>query len=138
MPGTHLARDGLAVHHAPLPHSYVSACWPLRQVAVCQNILDIAVAGTHGVVLYDRRHSRWRVFGDVRQERAFHARLLSWLPGVVVVCRQELPEGSRGQAGDAGDCSIVLHSRFHLDEASVLCRLPLTQARPSHACAACT
>ena len=141
MPGTHLTRDGLAVHHAPLPHSYVSACWPLRQVAVCQNILDIAVAGTRGVVLYDRRHSRWRVFGDVRQERAFHARLLSWLPGIVIVCRQEVTEGTRGKSEDAavsGDCSIVLHSRYHLDEASVLCLLPLTQARPSHACNAVT
>jgi RAB6A-GEF complex partner protein 1 len=132
MPGTRLARDGLAVHHAPLPHAYVSACWPVQQLAVCQNILDIAVAGTHGVVLYDRRQSRWRVFGDVRQERAFRARLLAWLPGIVIVCRQEATDGALEQwddAGGSGECAIVLHSRFHLDEASVLCRLPLVQVR---------
>lgn len=140
-PGTHLARDGLAVHHAPLPQAYTAACWPLMHVAVAQNILDIAVAGTHGMVLYDRRQSRWRVFGDVRQERAFRTRALAWLPNIVICCRVDAG-GAAGGGGDAlgdfsGDCSVVLHSRFHLDEASVLCRLPLTQVRSSHRVLTC-
>ena len=31
--------------------------------------MDIAVAGRHGLALYSRRSARWRLFGDVSQER---------------------------------------------------------------------
>ncbi len=49
---------------------------------------DIAVAGKHGLALYSRRSGRWRVFGDVSQERDLHVQALLWLPRIIVAVAQ--------------------------------------------------
>ena len=96
--------------------------------------LDIAAAGTQGFALYDRRTSKWRLFGDVGQERAFVALHLGWLSDVVAVCRESLPRpGAKATQGK--ECSLVLHSRFFLDEQTIMAQRPLHQVRwpPGHA-----
>lgn len=129
-------RGGLSVHHALLPHSYAAACWPVRTVSVAAGALDIAVAGSRGFLLHDRRTGRWRMFGDVRQERAFTARRLAWLAGAVVACQQTVrPEGRRdSDSSHASDtpvdsCKVVVYSRFFLDASAVLAEMPLLQVR---------
>ena len=130
-------RGGLSVHHAMLPHSYVAACWPVRTVSVAAGALDIAVAGRRGFVLHDRRSGRWRVFGDVRQERQFVALRLAWLAGAAVACQQAAPlearpdsdGGRRPEPADSG-CKIVIYSRFFLDASTILAEMPLLQAQP--------
>ena len=47
----------------------MAANFPLRHVALSADGDDVAVAGNRGVALYNRRSSRWRLFGDVSQER---------------------------------------------------------------------
>lgn len=59
----------LAVQHVRLPQQYISARYPLLHAAISQDGMDIAVAGTRGLGLYSRRSSRWRLFGDISQER---------------------------------------------------------------------
>ena len=59
----------LTVHHLKPPPQYVSANWPLQHAALSPDGVDIAVAGTKGLALYSRRSARWRLFGDVSQEK---------------------------------------------------------------------
>lgn len=55
--------------HCRLPQQYVGPRYPLLHAAISQDGMDIAVAGTQGLGLYSRRSSRWRLFGDISQER---------------------------------------------------------------------
>ena len=67
------SREGLspdlAVHHLRLPQQYISSSWPLVHAALSADGMDVAVAGTQGLALYSRRSARWRLFGDISQER---------------------------------------------------------------------
>ena len=59
----------LGVTHLRLPAAYVAANWPLMRAALSADGMDIAVAGRAGLALFSRRSARWRLFGDVSQER---------------------------------------------------------------------
>ena len=59
----------LRVQHIKVPQQYMSARYPLTHAAISPDGMDVAVAGTLGLGLYSRRSSRWRLFGDVSQER---------------------------------------------------------------------
>lgn len=59
----------LRVIHLRLPAPYLTANWPLSHAALSSDGMDIAVAGRYGLALYSRRSARWRLFGDVSQER---------------------------------------------------------------------
>ena len=41
----------------------------------------MAVAGTRGLAVYSRRSARWRLFGDVSQEREIAVQARSLAPG---------------------------------------------------------
>ena len=47
----------------------MAANHPLRHAALSADGEGVAVAGTRGLALYSRRSGRWRLFGDVSQER---------------------------------------------------------------------
>lgn len=66
--------------------SYILQNWPVLHVAASSDGMYLAVAGLHGLILYDIRLKRWRVFGDVTQEQQIQCRGLSWLGKIVVVC----------------------------------------------------
>lgn len=57
----------LHVHHVLLPAAYLAANWPLQHVAVSPCGGDIAAAGMRGLVVYNRKQERWRMFGEVQQ-----------------------------------------------------------------------
>lgn len=57
----------LHVHHVLLPAAYLAANWPLQHVAVSPCGGDIAAAGLRGLVVYNRKQERWRMFGEVMQ-----------------------------------------------------------------------
>lgn len=46
----------------------------------------LAVAGVHGLILYDMRMKKWRVFGDITQEQKIRCKGLLWLEKIIVVC----------------------------------------------------
>jgi hypothetical protein len=122
--------NDLDIMHVLVPQSYLVNSWPLRNVSVAAGALDIAAAGSRGFVVYDRRSGKWRLFGDVGQERAFVAQHLGWLPDIVVVCQGE----NRRQLEDSGgfkarESRLVLHSRFFLDEQSIIAQRSLHQVR---------
>lgn len=140
--------DNLAVEHVLAPHAFLSACWPMRAVCASDDGQDIAVAGARGLALYDCRLRRWRLFRAAGQERRFCALHLGWLPNAVVCAQRALAGSSaltaaanssvrrvQSAAGEAaaaaskGGASVVVYSRFSLDEAAALARLPLQTVR---------
>ena len=76
----------LGVVHLQLPAPYLAANWPLSHAALSADGMDIAVAGRHGLALYSRRSARWRLFGDVSQEREIAVHVAPALPLVLMRC----------------------------------------------------
>uniref|UniRef100_A0A383V6J0 RIC1 C-terminal alpha solenoid region domain-containing protein n=1 Tax=Tetradesmus obliquus TaxID=3088 RepID=A0A383V6J0_TETOB len=91
----------LHVHHVPLPAAYLAAAWPLQHVAVSACGADIAAAGRQGLALFNRRQEKWRLFGDVSQERRVSCVGLGWLSGFVVACSCSPLTGSSDAASSA-------------------------------------
>ncbi|CAN0884413.1 Guanine nucleotide exchange factor subunit RIC1 [Linum grandiflorum] len=78
--------DELKILHLNLPGSYISQNWPVQHVAASKDGMYLAVAGLHGLILYDIRLKKWRVFGDISQEQKIQCKGLLWLGKIVVVC----------------------------------------------------
>ncbi|KAH0728345.1 RAB6A-GEF complex partner protein 1-like [Solanum tuberosum] len=108
--------DELKLLHLSLPVSYISQNWPVQHVAASKDGMYLAAAGLHGLILYDIRLKKWRVFGDVTQEQKIQCRGLLWLGKIVVVCNYD--DSSDGY-------ELLFYPRYHLDQSSLLCRKPL-------------
>ncbi|XP_020218579.1 RAB6A-GEF complex partner protein 1 [Cajanus cajan] len=108
--------DELKMLHLKLPVSYISQNWPVQHVAASQDGMYLAVAGLHGLILYDIRMKRWRVFGDVTQEQKIQCKGLLWLGKIVVVCNY---------VDSSNTYELLFYPRYHLDQSSLLCRKPL-------------
>ncbi|ESQ43929.1 hypothetical protein EUTSA_v10005756mg [Eutrema salsugineum] len=105
--------DELKLLHLKLPVSYITQNWPVQHVAASEDGKYLAVAGLHGLILYDIRFKKWRVFGDVSQEQQIHCKGLLWLGKIVVICNYiETSE----------TYELLFYPRYHLDQSSLLCR----------------
>ncbi|KAA8516077.1 hypothetical protein F0562_019256 [Nyssa sinensis] len=112
--------DELKILHLNLPVSYISQNWPVLHVAASKDGMYLAVAGLHGLILYDIRMKKWRFFGDISQEQKIQCKGLLWLGKIVVVCNYI----------DASNTyELLFYPRYHLDQSSLLCRKTLL-ARP--------
>ncbi|CAH9118160.1 unnamed protein product [Cuscuta europaea] len=108
--------DELKILHINLPVSYISQNWPILHVAASKDGMYLAIAGLHGLILYDIRQKKWRFFGDISQEQHIQCRGLLWMGKIVVVCNYD----------DALDgYELLFYPRYHLDKSSLLCRKPL-------------
>ncbi|CAN1762189.1 Guanine nucleotide exchange factor subunit RIC1 [Linum perenne] len=110
--------DELKILHLNLPiqGSYISQNWPIQHVAASKDGMYLAVAGLHGMILYDLRLKKWRVFGDISQEQKIQCKGLLWLGKIVVVCNYI----------DSSDTyELLFYPWYHLDQSSLLCRKPL-------------
>ncbi|KAK7250793.1 hypothetical protein RIF29_33472 [Crotalaria pallida] len=108
--------DELKMLHLNLPVSYISQNCPVQHVAASKDGMYLAVAGLHGLILYDIRLKRWRVFGDVTQEQKIQCKGLLWMGKIVIVCNYV----------DSSDTyELLFYPRYHLDQSSLLCRKPL-------------
>eukprot|EP00854_Cymbomonas_tetramitiformis_P031450 gene31450-39555_t len=113
--------DGVpTLQHLIVPSTYMATNWPVRHVAVAPTGQDIAVAGKRGITLYNTASRKWRVFGDIRQERQVAATALLWLPKIIGVCN-ELSGGKH---------ELLFYPRYHLDNQSLLLRHPLPGGAP--------
>ncbi|XP_057780587.1 uncharacterized protein LOC130999108 isoform X2 [Salvia miltiorrhiza] len=108
--------DELKILHLNLPVSYILQNWPILHVAASKDGMYLSVAGLHGLILYDIRLKRWRVFGDVTQEQQIQCRGLLWLGKIVVVCNY---------VESSNTYELLFYPRYHLDQSSLLCRKPL-------------
>lgn len=108
--------DELKILHLNLPVSYISNNWPVLHVAASKDGMYLAVAGLHGLILYDIRLKKWRVFGDITQEQKIQCRGLLWLGKIVVVCNY---------IESSNSYELLFYPRYHLDQSSLLCRKTL-------------
>ncbi|EEF50564.1 guanine nucleotide exchange factor subunit RIC1 [Ricinus communis] len=108
--------DELKILHLNLPVSYISQNWPVQHVAASKDGMYLAVAGLHGLILYDMRLKKWRVFGDITQEQKIQCKGLLWLGKIVVVCNY---------IDSSNMYELLFYPRYHLDQSSLLCRKPL-------------
>ena len=69
-----------------IQQSYISANWPVLNVAASKDGTHLAIAGSRGLIIYDLRLKKWRVFGDLMQEQRISCRGLLWLGKIVVIC----------------------------------------------------
>lgn len=69
-----------------LQHSYILDNWPIVHVAGNEDGSYLAIAGRQGLILHDVQMKKWRVFGDVLQERQVHCAGVVWLGKIVVLC----------------------------------------------------
>ncbi|KAH9787770.1 RIC1 domain-containing protein [Citrus sinensis] len=127
--------------------SYISQNWPVQHVAASKDGMFLAVAGLHGLILYDIRQKKWRVFGDITQEQKIQSKGLLWLGKIIVVCNyidssntcqgifplhinQDLGLGCP-QDGNFAEVlthcryELLFYPRYHLDQSSLLCRKSL-------------
>ncbi|KAL4599126.1 hypothetical protein ACB092_11G104900 [Castanea dentata] len=108
--------DDLKMLHLNLPVSYISQNWPVQHVAASKDGMYLAVSGLHGLIIYDIRLKKWRVFGDITQEQKIQCKGLLWLGKIVVVCNYI----------DASNTyELLFYPRYHLDQSSLLGRKPL-------------
>uniref|UniRef100_A0A803NXE4 RIC1 C-terminal alpha solenoid region domain-containing protein n=1 Tax=Cannabis sativa TaxID=3483 RepID=A0A803NXE4_CANSA len=108
--------DELKMLHLNLPVSYISQNWPVQHVAASQDGMYLAVAGLHGLIIYDIRLRKWRVFGDVTQEQRIQCQGLLWMGKIVVVCNY---------IDSSNTYELLFYPRYHLDQSSLLCRKSL-------------
>ncbi|KAJ0590406.1 putative transcription factor WD40-like family [Helianthus annuus] len=108
--------DELKLTHLNLPVSYISQNWPVLHVAASEDGMYLAVAGLHGLILYDIRLSRWRFFGDVTQEQKIQCTGLLWMGKIVVVCNY---------IESSNTYELLFYPRYHLDQSSLLYQKPL-------------
>ncbi|KAL5718688.1 hypothetical protein ACHQM5_011565 [Ranunculus cassubicifolius] len=108
--------DELKLVHVNLPVSYISQNWPVLHVVASKDGSYLAVAGLHGLILYDLRNKKWRVFGDVTQEQRIQCKGLLWLGKIIVVCNY---------IDSSNMYELLFYPRYHLDQSSLLCRKPL-------------
>lgn len=105
--------DELKVQHLIVPQSYISQNWPLLHVSASKDGTHLAMAGQRGLIIYDFRSKKWRVFGDVMQEQRISCRGLLWLGKIVVICNYN---------STSKLFELCFYPRYHLDESSLLCR----------------
>ncbi|KAG8059199.1 hypothetical protein GUJ93_ZPchr0002g23824 [Zizania palustris] len=108
--------DELKILHLNVPVSYISQNWPVLHVVASNDGMYLAVAGSHGLVLYDLHNKRWRVFGDVTQEQKIQCKGLLWLSKIVIVCNY---------IDSSNMYELLFFPRYHLDYSSLLYRKPL-------------
>ncbi|KAM5574389.1 guanine nucleotide exchange factor subunit RIC1 [Rosa sericea] len=108
--------DELKMLHLNLPVSYISQNWPVQHVAASKDGMYLAVAGLHGLIIYDIRFKKWRVFGDITQEQKIQCKGLLWMGKIVVVCNY---------IDSTNTYELLFYPRYHLDQSSLLCRKSL-------------
>ncbi|XP_074328962.1 uncharacterized protein LOC141666707 isoform X2 [Apium graveolens] len=105
------ATDELKLLHVKLPVSYISHNWPVLHVAASKDGMYLAVAGLHGLIIYDIKLNKWRFFGDITQEQKIQCRGLLWMGKVVIVCNY---------VDSSNTYELLFYPRYHLDESSLL------------------
>ncbi|XP_024394918.1 uncharacterized protein [Physcomitrium patens] len=103
-------------HHLIIPQPYIWDNWPVVHVSGNEDGSYLAIAGGKGLLLHDLQMKKFRVFGDVLQERQVHCVGVIWVGKIVVICNYR--EKSNW-------FELCLYPRYHLDEASLLCRKQL-------------
>ena len=75
----------------PIPHSYIAHNWPIRYATVSSSGHCVAVAGKTGLAHYALFSRKWKLFGNITQERdmVVNGGLAWWRDFVCAACHIE-------------------------------------------------
>eukprot|EP00178_Gracilaria_changii_P005200 TRINITY_DN184_c0_g1_i1.p1 TRINITY_DN184_c0_g1~~TRINITY_DN184_c0_g1_i1.p1 ORF type:complete len:1340 (+),score=184.82 TRINITY_DN184_c0_g1_i1:130-4149(+) len=108
------SNDLFAWQHLIIPSDYLWRNWPPTCVAINADSSYIAVAGEHGVAICHIKFLRWRVFGDLQQDRRIRCCALAWL-GRTLVVGNEIPSTGRGALNKPGRFELLFYARDQLE-----------------------
>jgi len=110
--------------HLMLPATYMTTNWPAQNMAVSKDGMDIAISGERGVVLYNMKQRRWRMFGDMSQERQVKCCSLFWMDDMVVLftkpCKNQISYFENNAKDLETHVELQLYPKYHLDSSSLL------------------
>ncbi|CAM9215036.1 unnamed protein product, partial [Scytosiphon promiscuus] len=102
----------------PVHPGYLSSNAPLRHVSTSRAGSYVAVAGSKGLAVYSRPTNRWRLFGNIEQEREVEVAGMCWWGESALVVASRLKHGF----------ILLLYSRKHLSSEALMLppiRLPV-------------
>lgn len=129
-----------------VPSQYLRFNWPLQHCAISYSGYQLAVSGKQGVIIYNMKTKRWRIFGNLNHERQIDCIHLSWY-GEHILCLANIGQmhppntiGYMNQASSLRDsiqscdnditnkknssvpkqCELLFYPRSHLDNSSLL------------------
>ncbi|ETV99348.1 hypothetical protein, variant [Aphanomyces invadans] len=70
---------------APVPTTYAQANFPMQHLAVNSTNTRLAVAGTRGFALLNKRTNKWLMFGSELEEQSFGVVAITWWKDDMVV-----------------------------------------------------
>ena len=109
----------LIVHHVRAPQQYLDTGFPLKLASLNPSGTDIVVSGSQGACVYHVLQKKWRVFGDVTQDKAIHARHLGWIhDDVLVICATV--QGARNTRLPNSKAALYYFPKHYLDASSLL------------------
>ncbi|PXF46986.1 RAB6A-GEF complex partner protein 1 [Gracilariopsis chorda] len=112
------SNDIFAWQHLIIPSDYLWRNWPPSCIAVNSDSSYVAVAGEHGMAICHVKMQRWRVFGDLQQDKRIRCCALAWL-GRTIVVGNEVPPARPEVPDSASRFELLFYARDHL-EASAL------------------
>ena len=114
------------LQHLMLPPTYLTSNWPARTMSASKDGIDIAVSGDRGVVLYNMKQKRWRMFGDINQESQHKCHNLLWMNQMILmfasVCKGRAPYFEEDIAALQKNVELRIYPRYHLDASSMIAR----------------
>jgi len=110
------------VHHVRIPNQYAENSYPIRSASVNPAGTDIVIAGRRGFGVYQMKQGRWRLFGDVSQERRLKTKYVNWLDDNIIVAGSDIiVPGRNGEVKKVStNMCLYFYPKHHLDESSLL------------------
>ena len=118
-----LITQRLTIEHVCVPQQYLDSAYPIRVASLNRTQEDVVVAGVHGLAVYSIPRAKWRLIGDLSQDKSLVVRHLGWVHSEVIVVCAELRGAGRGRKPSAfGTMGVKLlfFSKGHLDASSLL------------------
>ncbi|KAF2291149.1 hypothetical protein GH714_020367 [Hevea brasiliensis] len=121
--------DELKILHLNLPVSYISQNWPVQHVAASKDGMYLAIAGLHGLILYDMQLKKWVCLEIFLRNKRFSAKMYEtdfYLSVKCDCCGLMLGEiGNLWFEQVDNSYELLFYPRYHLDQSSLLCRKSL-------------
>ena len=115
----HMDAPQLSVQHVRVPQQYLDSAFPIVTASLNMCGTDIVVAGSHGIGLYSIVAKRWRLIGDVSQDKAIKASHVGWIHDDVILVCATISGGKNKRLPDS-KAALLLFSKGYLDASSIL------------------
>ena len=105
----------LGIVHVRVPQQYIESSYPVRLSSLNFAGTDALVAGKHGFCVYHIAQNRWRLFGDITQEKQLNVVHIKWLTDDIIVACSKIRDGARKVKA-----RLYFYPKNHLDVTSLM------------------